>query len=36
MKRFFPNIYWPMVQGKFETLFDLYLGKPYTTRGGGR
>ncbi len=36
MKRFFPNIYWPMVQGRFETLFDLYLGKPYTTRGGGK
>jgi hypothetical protein len=36
MKRFFPNVYWPMVRGKFETLFDLYLGKPYTTRGGGR
>jgi sulfide:quinone oxidoreductase len=36
MKRFFPNVYWPMVQGKFETLFDLYLGKPYTTRGGGK
>jgi sulfide:quinone oxidoreductase len=36
MKRFFPNIYWPMVQGRFEKLFDLYLGKPYTTRGGGK
>ena len=36
MKRFFPRVYRHMVRGRFKTVFDLYLGKPYTTKGGSR
>ncbi|MEM1954216.1 MAG: FAD/NAD(P)-binding oxidoreductase [Nitrososphaerota archaeon] len=33
MKRTFPNLYWAVLKGRFEAIFDLYLGKPYTVRG---
>jgi sulfide:quinone oxidoreductase len=33
MKRAFSTLYWPMLRGRLDPLFELYLGKPYTTKG---
>jgi sulfide:quinone oxidoreductase len=33
MKRTFSSLYWPMLKGRLDLVFELYLGKPYTTKG---
>lgn len=33
MKRAFSTLYWPMLRGRLDPLFELYLGKPYATKG---
>ncbi|MCS7095012.1 MAG: NAD(P)/FAD-dependent oxidoreductase [Thaumarchaeota archaeon] len=32
MKRTFASIYWEMLKGRLDPLFDLYFGKPYRVR----
>ncbi|MCS6788008.1 MAG: NAD(P)/FAD-dependent oxidoreductase [Aigarchaeota archaeon] len=35
MKRAFPAVYWEMLRGRVDPVFDLYLGKPYKVKGVG-
>lgn len=36
MKRAFPAVYWEMLRGRVDPVFDFYLGKPYRVKSVGR